>query len=123
MTPKILARKDYGRLVGTSMEPAIDILPADTDVIVVEEDDGTIVACSSIFARDHVEFTWIAEAHRNSPKVFWSLFQAIKTTAKRRGSDCVVTASMDDRLTAFLLRLHAEQLPGQHFVWPLVRES
>lgn len=123
MTRRILDRADYGRLVGTYLEPLIDHLPTDADVIVVEDADGVIVGCSSIFRRDHVECTWIAEAHRDTPGVFWQLLQGIKTTAKRRGTERLLTASLDDRMTAFLLKMHAEPIPGQHYVWPLVRES
>ncbi len=123
VTRRILPRADYARLVGTYLEPLIDALPADTDVIVVEDADGTIVGCSSIYARDHVECTWIADGHRNAPGVFWQLLQGIKTTARRRGSERILTASMDDRMTAFLYRMHAEPIPGEHFVWPVGRES
>lgn len=120
---RILPRDEYDRLIGTYLEPLIDALPADTDVIVVEDADGEIVGCSSLFRRDHVEGTWIAEAHRDSPKVFWSLFQGIRTTAKRRGSERILTASMDERMSEFLTRMHAEMLPGTHWVWPVGRES
>ncbi len=122
-TRRVLPREEYGRLVGTYLEPLIAHFPADTDVVVVEDEDGAIVGCSSLFARDHVEGTWIADGHRNAPGVFWSLLQGIKATAKRRGSTRVLTASMDDRMTEFLGRAHAEQMPGLHFVWPIVRES
>lgn len=123
VTRRVLPREEYGRLVGTYLEPLIDYLPADADVVVVEDADGAIVACSSLFQRDHLEGSWIAEAHRDTPGVFWSLLQGIKATAKRRGSARLVTASEDDRMTEFLMRMHAEPLPGQHFVWPLTRES
>jgi hypothetical protein len=109
--------------VGTYLEPIMDALPLDADVVVVEDDAGAIVACSSIFSRDHVEGTWIAESHRNAPRVFWSLLEGIKATGKRRGTSRLLTASMDDRMTQFLQRQHAEQLPGLHFVWPIVKES
>lgn len=120
---RILPRAEYPRLVGTYLEPLIDALPEDTDVIVVEDADGAIVGCSSLFRRDHVEGTWIAEGHRNAPGVFWSLFQGIKVTAKRRGSERLVTGSMDDRMTEFLMRMHAEPLPGVQFVWPMTRRE
>ncbi len=119
MTRRLLDRADYGRLVGTYLEPLIDALPPDADVIVVEDPDGRIVGCSSIFARDHVECTWIAEEHRNQPGVFWQLLQGLKATARRRGSERILTASMDARMTAFLHRMHAEPVPGEHFVWPI----
>ena len=121
MTRRILPREEYGRLVGTYLEPLIEALPADADVIVVE-DEGRIVACSSIFARDHVECTWIAEDHQDQPAVFWSLLHGIKTQARHRGSLRVLTASMDDRMTEFLNHV-AEPLPGAHFVWPMQKES
>lgn len=123
MRYRVLSRADYVRLVGTYLEPLIEHFPADAEVIVVEDEGGQIVGCSSLFARDHVEGTWIAEAHRNAPGVFWALLRGIKATAKQRGSDRLVTGSMNDRMTEFLLRMHAEPLPGQHFVWPLTRES
>lgn len=123
MTRRVLPRAEYARLVGTYLEPLIDHFPADTDVVVVEDDAGEIVGCSSVFSRDHVEGTWIAEVHRNAPGVCWSLFQGIKATAKRRGTSRLLTGSMDDRMTEFLLRMHAERLPGEQFVWPLTRES
>lgn len=123
MTRRILPREEYGRLVGTYLEPLIAVLPPDADVIVIEDDAGQIVGCSSMFARDHVEGTWIAESHRNAPGVFWQLLRGIRATAEARGSSRVLTASMDDRMTAFLGRVHAERLPGEHFVWPIVRES
>lgn len=123
MTRRILPRDEYGRLVGTYMEPVMHDMPPDADVIVVEDENGAIIACSSIFRRDHVEFTWIAKEHRSSPGVFWQLLHGIKVTAKRRGSQRIVTASEDDRLTEFLLRMHAEPIAGKHFVWPMGRES
>jgi hypothetical protein len=123
MTRRILPRAEYDRLVGTYLEPLIAALPSDAEVVVIEDAEGTIVGCSSIFARDHIEGTWIAEGHRNAPGVFWSLLQGIKATARRRGTERILTASMDDRMTAFLTRMHAEPLPGVHFVWPVGRES
>ena len=123
MIRRILPRDEYGRLAGTYLEPLIDFLPPDTDVVVVEDDEGQIIGCSSLFQRDHLEGTWIAPDHRDTPGVFWSLLCGIKATAKRRGSERILTASMDDRMTAFLHRMHAEPVPGEHFVWPIVRES
>lgn len=122
-TRRILPRDEYPRLVGTYLEPLIDYFPEDADVLVVEDADGAIVGCSSLFRRDHLEGTWIAEGHRNEPGVFWSLFQGIKATAKRRGTDRLVTGSIDDRMTTFLLRQHAVVMPGDQFVWPLQKES
>ena len=122
MTRRILPRDEYPRLAGTYLEPLIAVLPSDTDVIVVEDDAGRIVGCSSIFARDHVECTWIAEDHRDHPDVFWSLLRGIKAQARQRGSLRVLTASMDERMTEFLNHV-AVPLPGEHFVWPMRRES
>lgn len=122
MTRRLLPREDYGRLVGTYLEPIAHALPDDTDVIVVEDDDGRIVGCSSIFSRDHVEGTWIAEDHRSEPAVFWALLHGIQRTARDRGSLRVLTSSMDDRMTEFLEHV-AEPLPGAHFVWPMRKES
>lgn len=118
---RILPREEYARLVGTYLEPLIEAFPDDADVIVVEDAEGQIVGCSSIFRRDHVEGTWIREGHRNAPAVLWSLLGGIKATARRRGSFRILTASDDERMTEFLHRMRAEELPGVHFVWPIVK--
>lgn len=123
MTRRILPRDEYARLVGTDLGPLADRLPPDTDVIVVEDEAGAIVGCAAIFCRDHVECAWIAEPHRNEPDVFWSLFSGIRKTAECRGSSRLVTASIDDRMAEFLMQMHAEPLPGRHWVWPIARES
>ena len=123
MIARILDRADYGRLVGTYLEPLIDALPPDTDVMIVEDSDGRIVGCSSMYARDHLECTWTAEDCRDDPHVFWALFRIIRETARMRGSMRILTASMDDRMSQFLDRMGAEHLPGAHYVWPIVKES
>lgn len=103
----------------------IDALPMDADVIVVEDGEGRIVACSSLFARDHVEFTWIDAAHRGHPGTVRQLLDGIRQTARRRGTVRLLTASEDEDalMTHLLGKLGAERLPGIHFVWPIGRES
>lgn len=123
MTRRILPRSEYARLVGTYLEPLKDALPPDADVIVVEDESGQIVACSSLFFRDHVEGTWIAEAHRGHAGTVRQLLEGIRQTARLRGTDRLLTASMDDAMTRLLNKLGAEPLPGQHFVWPMRKES
>ncbi|MES2531839.1 MAG: GNAT family N-acetyltransferase [Pseudomonadota bacterium] len=123
MTRRVLPRDEYARLVGTYLEPLIEWFPADADVIVVEDDAGAIIGCSSLFTRCHVEGTWIAEAHRGRTGVARSLLEGIRATAQRRHADRVLTASMDDAMTRLLGKLGATALPGIHFVWPMERES
>lgn len=123
MTRRILPRAEYSRLVGTYLEPLIDVFPADADVVVVEDADGAIVGCSSLFAREHVEGTWIAEAHRGKAAVARVLLDGIRATAQYRHAERVVTASMDEAMTRLLGKLGATQLPGLHFVWPMEKES
>lgn len=128
MTRRLLDRCDYGRLVGTALEPLIDTLPADTDVIVVEDADGRIVGSAAIFTREHVECPFVAEDHRNHPGVFWLLLQGIRLTARRRGATRIVAGSIadaegEDRIGAFLAKMHAEPMPGTLWAWPIGKES
>jgi len=123
MTRRILSRDEYPRLVGTYLEPLIEALPLDADVIVVEDANGVIVGCSSLFHRDHVEGSWIAEAHRHHSVVARHLLKGIRDTAQMRGTERLITASMDDLMTQLLDKLGATLLPGLHYVWPIGKES
>ena len=115
MTRRVLPREEYGRLAGTELEAIVPYLPADAQVLVIEDADGAIVGCWSAFSLVHVEGCWIAPAHRGKGRVALNLLQGIRQIARRMGAQAVNTASVSSEVSALLRKLGAVQLEGDHF--------
>jgi hypothetical protein len=124
MTHRILLPSEYDRLRGMDLDVLLPHLPADACVLVVEDETGAVVACTSFFPMWHLECTEIRSTHRGRSSVVRHLLAGIRETAADLGVTRVLTAATDDQIRAYLTRLHAEPLPeATHYVWPLGKES
>lgn len=115
VTSRILPRAEYGRLAGTELEAVAPVLPADADVLVVEDADGAIVGCWAAFALVHVEGVWIAPEHQGRSGVARRLLAGMRAIAGARGARAVNTASVSPDVSGMLRKLGAVQLEGEHF--------
>lgn len=123
MTHRILLPSEYARLAGMTLDVLLPHLPADACVLVVEDADGRVVACTSFFPMWHLEGTEIHQDYRHHPSVVRHLLTGIRETARDLGADRILTAATDDDIRGYLERLHAEPLPdATHYVWPLGQE-
>lgn len=115
MTRRLLPREDYGRLVGTELEAIAPHLPADAEVLVIEDEQGAIVGCWSAFSLLHVEGVWVAPEHRGKTGVARNLLQGMRQIARRRGAQAVNTGSVSPDVSAMLRKLGAVALEGEQF--------
>lgn len=113
-----LPREDWGRLVGTELEHAAQHLPAESQVLVVE-DEGRIVACWALIPYWHVECLWISELHRKRGRVGLYLWRAMKAAAQAVGVKAVLTAATTHEVRELLKAVDAQKLPGDHYVMPM----
>ena len=116
MTRRLLPRADYGRLVGTYLEPIAHVLPDDTDVIVVEDDDGRIVGCWATFPVWHMEGVYIDPAYRKNGAVARRLLAGMRSALRTRGVRRACTAALTSDVEDMIRRIGGPPLPGQHFV-------
>ena len=119
MTRRVLPASEYGRLVGTPLERLAPYLPEISQVIVIEDDAGEIIGTWSAFPMWHLEGFWVAETHRQRGGVARSLLMGMRDVLADVQAKRVLTAADTDSMCAWLERLGAERLPGEHYVWPM----
>ena len=123
MTTRELPFEEWDRLNGTELQTIRGVLdPQRARVLVVENDDGDIIGCWALFAAIHTEGFWVAPTHRKQGGVARRLLVTMRGWLQAEGVRAVMTASNDAEMTAYLTRLGATAIPGEHFVWP-VKES
>jgi hypothetical protein len=114
MTRRILPRAQWHRLAGSELEPVWPYLPANADVIVVEEAD-VIVGCWAVYTLTHVEGVWIHPDHRGKSSVARHLLTGMRLVARALGARAVNTAAVSPDVASMLRKLGAVPLPGEHF--------
>ena len=116
MTHRILPASEYARLETTYLGPLRHAIPADARVVVVENDDGRIVASWLAFKQVHLEGCSLAEDYRRNPAVVRHLFQGMQDALGELGAARVYTAAVDDQVRRMLRKMGASQLDGDHYV-------
>lgn len=77
LTERLLPPHEWPRLSGTLMDPAWQTL-SHSDKVIVVEDDGEIIACTSLSQHWHLEGSWIHPAYRQRVSVGRRLLKTIR---------------------------------------------
>lgn len=124
MTSRILPAADWSLLEGTEMESLVPHLdPHTSRVIVVQDDDGTILGCWGGFPLWHGEGIYIAPDHRGKAGVARLLLEGMRQIAENSGYRSIVTASLNPDVDRMLEKLGAVPVPGTHYVLPLTKKE
>jgi len=119
MTTRILPASEWHRMNGMDLEVPLSMIdPAHVDVVVVEDDGGTIVAHWMLVSMLHVEGLWIAPEARKRGSVARRLLHGMSETVAARGASSVLTGAVSDEVKALLDHAGAKALPDQ-FVLPM----
>ena len=120
MTTRELPFEEWSKLAGTELESLRQVLdPSRARVMVVEDDAGTILGCWALFVAFHTEGFWVAPSHRKTGGVARRLLVTMREWLRLEGIQAVMTAANDVEMSAYLTRLGATPLPGEHFLWPM----
>jgi ribosomal protein S18 acetylase RimI-like enzyme len=95
MKARILPAAEWPKLAGTLADQAWPVLPADAQVIVVEDGDQ-IVGNVTLFKAWHLEGAWVRPDYRGSVAVGRHLLRAVRDTALRIGAREVYAMAVDD---------------------------
>lgn len=114
MTTRILPVSEYRRLVGTELETVWPHLPAEAQVIVVE-DGPQIVGCWAVFPLVHVEGLWVHPDHRGKVSVGRRLLAQMVATAREMGAQAVNTAAVSPEVAAMIESCGGVELQGRHY--------
>jgi len=119
MTTRILPASEWHRLNGMDLEEPLSMIdPSHVDVVVVEDDGGTIVAHWMLVSMLHVEGLWIAPESRKRGSVARRLLHGMSETVAARGASSVLTGAVSDEVKELLDHAGAKALPDQ-FVLPM----
>ena len=121
MTSRILPREEWHRLKGTELA-RVTTQAAERNApmyVLVVEDGGEIVGCWSLFQVWHAEGLWIAPAHRGKSAVARHLWRLGRRVAEMMGFVGVMTAANQPEVE-HILRGSAVELPGKHYLLPLL---
>lgn len=113
LTTRVLPPAEWPRLSGTELEAVWPHLHPNTGTVLVVEDDGQIVGTWALMYVRHAEGCWVSPDHRGKTGVARRLLLGMRELA---GDGPLFTAAMSDDVREMLGRLHAQKLPGDHYV-------
>lgn len=119
-TTRVLPPEAWGALAQTDLEYLWQNLPPDSKVIVVE-DGETIVGRWVLMPIWHAEFLSIAPSHQGKTSVARRLYQGMRRLLDELQIKAVYTGAVDEHVVKLLDHVHAQKLPGEHYIW--VQES
>ncbi len=115
LSTRILPRDEWWRLTATGLDP--DSLPESAQVAVVEQ-DGEIVGRVAGMVYLHAEVIWLAPEHRKRVGAWRWLIRGFWSIADSLGAHGAWAAALSPEMQHVLERLHAQPLPGDHFIIP-----
>tara|TARA_R110000787_G_C13372768_1_gene440990 strand:+ start:641 stop:1006 length:366 start_codon:yes stop_codon:yes gene_type:complete len=117
MTTRILPVEEWPRLEGTLLGEAWESLNPEKDLVLVLEQDGEIVACTSFLPRWHMEGTWVAPQHRKRSGVGRAFLRGMHQMAVSLGAEELLMVSLDPETSALCRRLGKTStcLHGEHY--------
>jgi hypothetical protein len=125
MTTRLLPASEWAKLAATDLPQILPYVDArDLDVIVVEDDAGTVVGCWGLMPMLHLEGLWIAPAYRGKVSVARRLLTATWAEVKRRAPRWVMTAAADDEIRTLLVKhMNALHVPSDTYLIPMHGEK
>jgi GNAT superfamily N-acetyltransferase len=117
VTVRVLSQDQWSRLSRAGFPPIPNLRDENIALVVVEDDEGNVVACMSVLRATHYEGVWIDPQHRNAGVTRGLLRQAAQV-ARDWGSEWVFVGrgSSDGNMAEVLEKLGAVELPIQPYL-------
>jgi hypothetical protein len=122
MNARILKPEEWQRLGEGELSALLPYVePENVAVVVVEDDDGEIVACVSALQVTHFEGLWIKPEVRGNPGVFRSLIRLAYAVPRFRNEKWILggAAESDAQMDTLCRRLGGHPLPVKFFAMPV----
>jgi N-acetylglutamate synthase-like GNAT family acetyltransferase len=114
---RILPPEEWSKLEGTLLGTAREALNPETDIVLVVERDGAIIACTSFLPRWHMEGVWVSPSHRKKASVWRPLLRGMHRLSVALGAKELIMVTVDPTVSAMCCRLgrSSVHLDGDHF--------
>lgn len=121
MTARVLTPEEWPKVAELEITALLPFVrPEDIAVVVVEADDGTLLASMTVMRMVHFEGVWIHPEHRTAG-VTRKLLKGATAVAKEWNEQWVLggAADGDDRMREICMRLGGSLLPMSFYSLPL----
>lgn len=122
MNARILPPEEWNRIKSPGLpELMLYTEPENVTIIVVEDDQGEIVASVCAMRVTHFEGLWIEPEQRGNAGVFRSLIRQAYAVPRNRGEQWVLGGAQDDdaKMMQVCARLGGRQIPVAFFAMPV----
>lgn len=121
MTTRTLPPAEWEKLAATDLPQLLPYVNRDdVEVMVVEDEHGTVVGCWAILHVVHLEGLWIAPEHRGKASVARRLLSATWARVRELAPAWVMTGAADDRIRGLLTRhMNAIHVPSDTWLIPM----
>lgn len=117
MRTRILPPEEWHRLEGEQLAPLIG--PENSRVVVVEDDEGRIIANWSVMRVTYFESLNVVPEARGNLGVIRRLMAETFKAAQEFGSEWAFTGADDPQIAEYLVRLGGHSIPAMMFTVPL----
>jgi len=124
MKDRILPPEEWPRVEHLPVSPLIQLMePKNIDVVVVEDDDGKIVAACCVLHMSELEGFWIDPDHGTTPGVARRLLRSIfrRVVAREEWWAFAGVSACDAKFNGYIERLGGVSLPAKFYVIPAKR--
>lgn len=122
MRARILRPEEWSKLEPHGAPGTLPFVePRNIEVVVVEDDDGAIMACVQALRVTHFEGLWIAPEHRGNAGVFRALIRQAYAVPQSRLERWAIGAAAngDGRMDVLCNRLGGQPLPMHLYAIPV----
>jgi hypothetical protein len=121
MTHRFLPPSEWERLAGTELETVWPHFPTNgtVRVIVVENEQGQIRGCWSVFPRVDAEGVWVHPEDRKHGSVARHLLAGMREALTDIGAASFVTSAVSDEVRTIIAGLGGTKIPGDHYLVPM----
>lgn len=122
MKARILGHEEWGRINSPGLPELLPFVePQNIAVVVVEDDEGEIVASVAAMQATHFEGLWIKPEQRGNAGVFRALIRQAYALPRLRGERFAFAGSGigDEGMDSICERLGGRQMPVKFFALPV----
>lgn len=120
MKARILRPEEWARLPPdvelSKLLPLVE--PYNMALTVVEDSDGEIIACQSVFGISIFEGTWIKESHRGNAGVARALLRQSFAIPRVRGEKWAICGMPNEKMGEYVMRIGGVPLESKFYVFP-----
>ena len=119
LTSRVLPRDEWPRLADTYLSEVWTVLPESAQVVVVENDQHTIVGTCTLLTALHAEGFGIADDYRARGVVARMLMREVADRAEAAGYHAVLGGASSEEMATYLARLGGQPAPMTTYAVPL----